>query len=64
MNKQMNTIMQGILMATVGFISSLLFTYLIDGRINWIIASGVASGFLFGSLVMYLWHRDAEKQKM
>jgi hypothetical protein len=56
--------MQGILMATVGFISSLLFTYLIDGRINWIIASGVASGFLFGSLVMYLWHRDAEKQKM
>jgi len=60
----MNLIKQGILMATVGFISTLLFTYLINGMINWMIASGVASGFLFGSLVMYLWHRDAEKQRM
>ena len=62
--KQMNTIKQGILMATVGFITSLLVTHLIDGKINWIIASGVAGGFLFGSLVIYLWQRDAEKQRM
>ena len=60
----MNTIKQGILMATVGFITSLLVTYLIDGKINWMISSGVASGFLFGSLVIYLWQRDAEKQRM
>jgi len=60
----MNTIKQGILMATVVFITSLLFFYLIDGKINWIIASGVAGGSLFGSLVFYLWQRDAEKQRM
>jgi len=51
-------------MATVVFITSLLFFYLIDGKINWIIASGVAGGSLFGSLVFYLWQRDAEKQRM
>ncbi|NOR46878.1 MAG: hypothetical protein GQ533_02355 [Methanosarcinaceae archaeon] len=35
----------------------------IDGKINWIIASGVASGFLFGSIVMYLWQRNGEIQR-
>jgi len=49
------------LVATVGSITSLLVTYLIDGKINWIIGSGVAGGFLFGILVIYLWQRDAEK---
>jgi hypothetical protein len=59
----MNTVKQGILMATAAFITSLLVTYLIDGKINWIIASGVASGFLFGSIVMYLWQRNGEIQR-
>ena len=57
----MNMIKQGILIATVGFITSLLVTYSIDGKINWIMSFGVASGFLFGNLVIYLWQRDAEK---
>ena len=57
----MNMIKQGILIATVGFVTSLLVTYLIDGMINWMISSGVASGFLFGSLVIYFWQKDAEK---
>ena len=59
----MNTIKQGILMATAAFITSLLVTYLIDAKINWILASGVASGFLLGSLLMYLWQRNGEKQR-
>ena len=62
MEKQMNAIKQGILMATAAFIISMLVTYLIDGKINWIIASGVVSGLLFGNIVMYIWQRDAKKQ--
>ncbi|MBW6470741.1 MAG: hypothetical protein K0A90_05905 [Methanosarcinaceae archaeon] len=58
----MKTIKQGFLMTTVVFITSLLFFYLIYGDINWIIASGVAGGSLFGNIVFYLWQRDAEKQ--
>ncbi len=57
----MNTIKQKILMATVIFITTLLFSYFFDGKINWIIAFGVMSGFLFGSLVFYRWEKDAEK---
>ncbi len=60
----MKTIKQGILMVTGGFVTSLLVTYLIDGKINWIISFGIASGFLFGSLIVYLWQKDAEKQRM
>lgn len=60
---KMNTIKQGILMATVAFITSLLVTHLIDAKINWILASGIASGFLLGSIVMYLWQRNGEKQR-
>ena len=60
----MNTIKQGILMATAAFITSLLVTYLIDAKINWILASGVASGFLLGSLLTYLWQRNEERQRM
>ncbi|MCG7849529.1 MAG: hypothetical protein MIO93_10185 [ANME-2 cluster archaeon] len=59
----MNTIKQGILMATAAFIILLPVTYLIDGKIKWIIASGVASGLVFGSLVMYLWHRDGKNKR-
>jgi hypothetical protein len=59
----MNTIKQGILMATVAFITSLLVTHLIDGKINLILASGAASGFLLGSIVMYLWLRNGQKQR-
>ena len=60
----MKTIKQGILMVTGGFVTSLLVTYLIDGKINWIISFGIANGFLFGSLIVYLWQKDAEKQRM
>jgi len=60
----MNAIKQGILMTTAAFIISLLVTYLIDGKINWIIAFGVVSGFLIGSIVMYLWQKDAKKQRI
>ena len=60
----MNTIKQGILMATAAFITSLLYTYLIDAKINWILASGVASGFFLGSILAYLWQRDGKKQEM
>ena len=59
----MNTIKQGILMATTAFITSLLVTYLIDTKINWILASGIASGILLGSIVMYLWQKDGGKQR-
>ena len=59
----MNTIKQGILMATAAFITSLLVTHLIDTKINWILASGVASVFPLGSIVMYLWQRNGEKQR-
>ncbi len=55
----MNTIKQGIVMATAAFVTSLLVTHLIDTKINWILASGIASGFLLGSIVMYLWQRVA-----
>ena len=57
----MNNIKQKILMATVIFIIPLLFSYLFDGNINWIMASGVAGGFFFGSLVINFWQKDAEK---
>ncbi len=60
----MNAIKQGILMTTAAFIISMLVTYLIDGKINWIIAFGVVSGLLFGNIVMYLWQRDAKKQSI
>jgi hypothetical protein len=59
----MNTIKQGIMIASAAFIASLLVTYLIDAKINWILASGVASGLLLGSLLMYLWQRNGEKQR-
>jgi len=59
----MNTIKQGILMATTAFIASLLVTHLIDTKINWILASGIASGFLFGSIVMCLWQGNGEIQR-
>ena len=60
---KMNTIKQGILMATAAFIASLLVTHLMDAKINWMFASGTASGFLLGSIVMYLWQRNGEKQR-
>jgi hypothetical protein len=35
-----------------------------DGRIDWLLSFGVASGFLLGSVLMYLWQRDGKKQRM
>ena len=59
----MNLIKQGILMAIPAFTFSLLFTYFMDGKINWILSFGIASGFLLGTLLMYLWERDAKRQR-
>jgi len=60
----MNTVKQGILMATAAFIFSALFSNFMDGRIDWLLSFGVASGFLLGSVLMYLWQRDGKKQRM
>jgi len=60
----MNTIKQGILMAASAFIFLALFSNFMDGRIDWISSFGVASGFLLGSILMYLWQRDGKKQRM
>ena len=59
----MNLIKQGILMAVAAFTFSLLFSYFMDGKINWILSFGITSGFLLGTLLMYLWERDAKKQR-
>ncbi|MCD4767495.1 MAG: hypothetical protein K8R34_13385 [Methanosarcinales archaeon] len=60
----MNTIKQGIVMAVSVFIFSALFSNFMDGRIDWLLSFGVASGFLLGSVLMYLWQRDGKKQRM
>ncbi len=60
----MNTIKQGIVMAVSVFIFSALFSNFMDGRIDWLLSFGVASGFLLGSILMYLWQRDGKKQRM
>jgi len=62
--EQMNTIKQGIVMAVSVFIFSALFSNFMDGRIDWLLSFGVASGFLLGSVLMYLWQRDGKKQRM
>ena len=60
----MNTIKQGILMAASAFIFFALFSNFMDGRIDWISSFCVASGFLLGSILMYFWQRDGNKQRM
>ena len=60
----MNTIKQGIVMAASAFIASALFSNFMDGSIDWILSFGVASGFLLGSILAYLWQRDGKKQEM
>jgi hypothetical protein len=60
----MNTIKQGIVMAVSVFIFSALFSNFMDGRIDWLLSFSVASGFLLGSILMYLWQRDGKKQRM
>jgi len=60
----MNTIKLGIVMAASAFIFSALFSNFMDGRIDWLLSFGVASGFLLGSVLMYLWQRDGKKQRM
>ena len=59
----MNTIKQGIMMAASAFIFSVLFSNFMDGRIDWILSFGVASGFLLGSIMMYLWQRNGKIQR-
>ena len=51
-------------MAASAFIFLALFSNFMDGRIDWISSFGVASGFLLGSILMYLWQRDGKKQRM
>ena len=59
----MNQIKQGILMVIAALIFSMLFSYFMDGNINWILSFGVASGFLFGTLLMHLWKKEAGRQR-
>ncbi len=47
----MNLIKQGILMTIAAFTFSSLFSYFMDGKINWISSFGIASGFLLGTLL-------------
>lgn len=58
----MNQIKQGILMTIAAFIFSMLFSYFMDGNINWTLSFGVASGFLLGTLLMHLWKKEATKE--
>ncbi len=58
----MNLIKQGILMAIAAFAFSMLFSYFMDGKIKWILSFGIASGFLLGTLLMYLWKKEATKE--
>ncbi len=58
----MNTIKQGILMAASAFMFLALFSYFMNGRIDWISSFGVASGFILGSILMYLWQRDKKNR--
>ncbi len=55
----MNLIKQGILMTIAAFIFSMLFSYFMDGNINWILSFGVASGILLGTLLMHLLKKEA-----
>ncbi len=55
--KQMNTIKKGILAASVFFIVSVLFSYLIFQKINWVLSFG-ASGLFLGALLMDIWQRN------
>lgn len=59
----MNQIKQGILTAITAFIFSMLFSYFMDGKINWILSFGIASGFLLGTLLMYLWKKEEGRQR-
>ena len=59
----MNLIKQGILMAVAAFTYLLLFSYFMDGKINWILSFEISSGFLLGILLMYLWKKKAGKKK-
>jgi hypothetical protein len=59
----MNLIKQGILMAIAALIFSMLFSYFMDGKINWILSFGIASGFLLGTLLRHLWKKEAGRQR-
>ncbi len=59
----MNLIKQGILTAIAAFIVSMLFSYFMDGKINWILSFGVASGILLGTLLMHLLKKEAGRQR-
>ncbi|MCX9012780.1 MAG: hypothetical protein OIN66_16890 [Candidatus Methanoperedens sp.] len=59
----MNLIKQGLLIAALVFIGSLIIGCFIFGRINWILSFGIAGGSLLGTLLRYLWLRDAREQK-
>ena len=58
----MNTMKQGIVMAASVFIFSAIFSNFMDGKINWLLSFGVASGFLLGSVLMYLWQKPGKNR--
>lgn len=59
----MNLIKQGILVVVIVFIITMIIGHFVFGKINWILSVGIASGSLIGTLLRYLWMRDARKKK-
>ncbi len=60
----MNKIKQGIMVAASAFIASAFLSNFMYGSINWISSFGIASGFLLGSILAYLWQRDGKQQEV
>jgi hypothetical protein len=59
----MTPIKQGILVAVIVFIGTMIIGHFVIGRINWILSFGIATGSLFGILSKYYWLKSAQKQK-
>lgn len=54
----MNTIKKGFLGASVFFIISVPFGYLIFRKVNWVLSFEIASGLFLGALLMDIWQRN------
>lgn len=58
----MNLIKQGITVAVIVFIGTMIIGYFIFDKINWILSFGITGGSLIGILLMYLWKKEATKE--
>jgi xanthine/uracil permease len=59
----MTPIKQGILVAIIVFIGTMIIGHFIFGRINWLLSFGIATGSLLGILLKYYQLKSAQKQK-